>query len=528
MLPLVADSTKLQPHQYSRAHNLRVRNGVVSTIKAPVRIMDFPIRTATKLQGHYALGSVHIVFADGFAYCKDLSDQTSDYQIIDDVQLSSTVNVVYATTVSESSFNFARSRSNDYKESEIHYTERVSGLPSGLVCQDGSSQPIVIQSNLVARRLGDYNHWTPEFPEYVPIGSLMLELNGVLYIISSDHRSIYRSVSGRPLDFMVNIRSDGSKEPLEGNGGAETVSHAVGYSPITCIGKLNANRVVFFVSTLENSWVVQPDYSALIFGEPVFNNIPVGATGAVGPFAFADINGDAAFVDTTGIRSFNAVSQDTNVGKNRPFSAAIAPFLRDIRQVASAAIEFDDYIFFSVNTVYGYGVLVFDTILDVFVSLDLYSNIGPIKQFCKVISETVYKLFFITVDNKLYEAFASGQREIAELHVGDFSSSDEKIDLHPWMIDVNILNSQDNGNFLIIPTVEKVQSIEQYSIAYKLGDNKPLTVDIARSLTGWRVGVIIKWSGVVDISSIRMISETQESIVSTDQKARAYKTLMEN
>ena len=111
--------------------------------------------------------------------------------------------------------------------------------------QDGINQPWLIQLNeliniLTARKLNTYNQWSnvssgANSREYVPIGKQMMYLNSILFIVAPNGRSIYRSVSGRPLDFMVNIDVDGKKVPSEIIGGAASVSFAADFDEITCI-----------------------------------------------------------------------------------------------------------------------------------------------------------------------------------------------------------------------------------------------------------------------------------------------------
>ena len=91
------------------------------------------------------------------------------------------------------------------------------------------------------------------------------------------------------------------------------------------------------------------------------------------------------------MRSFNAVMQSKNEGRNSIFSLKVARLFKDVVQDTRkcAAIVFDDYALFACNTIFGHGILVFDTLTKQFVSFDQLTddsnaNIGPIIDFAKV------------------------------------------------------------------------------------------------------------------------------------------------
>jgi len=94
---------------------------------------------------------------------------------------------------------------------------------------------------------------TEDRREYVPVGKQMLWHDGILYVVSPNGKQIFRSVTGRPLDFMVNITPSGDKDPLEAVGGASSVSHSVDFEPITSINRLSFFIHMQFVTLLTES-----------------------------------------------------------------------------------------------------------------------------------------------------------------------------------------------------------------------------------------------------------------------------------
>ena len=132
-----------------------------------------------------------------------------------------------------------------------------------------------------------------------------------------------------------------------------------------------------------------------MFGEGSFAKQHLFTANSINQHSFVDLLGDFAFIDPEGLRSFNAVMQSKNEGRNSVFSLKVAQLFRGVIQESGkcAAIVFDDYALFACKTIFGHGILVFDTLTKQFVSFDQLtddsnSNIGPVINFAKVESAT--------------------------------------------------------------------------------------------------------------------------------------------
>tara|TARA_R110002051_G_scaffold323923_1_gene419130 strand:- start:859 stop:2592 length:1734 start_codon:yes stop_codon:yes gene_type:complete len=320
---------------------------------------------------------------------------------------------------------------------------------AGIVVQDGENTPNLIifsSSNQTAaisvRKCVAYADWDATTREYVPIGKQMMFFGGKLYIIGADadgnFTQIYHSVTGRPLDFVVAINNSGAQiDAAEANGGAGVVSYSVSYEAVTCMRPLNTDS--FFISTRTSSYAVTPDYTRTIFGEPLFTKKYLFGASVVNQFSFVDILGDFAFIDTEGLRSFNAVQQLRNEGRNSAFSLKVAKLLGgDITQDAkvSAAITFDNYAFFAVSTVFGHGVLVYDTTLQKFVSFDNFTKdddttCAPIVQFTKIDSADAHELYAVTMHGELIKMWSGIKYSVAHVQTRAFNVGDSRVDQKP-------------------------------------------------------------------------------------------------
>ena len=146
--------------------------------------------------------------------------------------------------------------------------------------------------------------------------------NGILFIVSSDTNTIYRSVSGRPLDFVVNVTNllvatqttviVNNKSMTAywqyGGGDATTTSYAVGVGGISCIRSLSTGGI--FVSASNATFAVtlnQTPNAPMIFGEYTFNRAFLFNATCLSDRVIFDTIGDTRFIELTGIRSFNAV-----------------------------------------------------------------------------------------------------------------------------------------------------------------------------------------------------------------------------
>jgi hypothetical protein len=152
-----------------------------------------------------------------------------------------------------------------------------------------------------------------------------------------------------------------------------------------------------------------------------------------------DILGDFAFIDAEGLRSFNAVRQLRNEGRNSAFSLKVAKLFEDIVQVGGAAISFDNYTFFSVKTIYGYGVLVFDGTLQKFVSLDLYQTdtdetLGQITHFSKIDTDTTHEVYAVTAQGGFYRLFTGAKYNDSFVQTKAFNTGTLDVEQKPMQL----------------------------------------------------------------------------------------------
>ena len=244
--------------------------------------------------------------------------------------------------------------------------------------------------------------------------------------------------SGRPLDFVIAINSDGNKiSSVEEDHGASALSYAVSYEAITCIAPLNTESLL--VSTRTASFAVTPNYNITLYGEPTFTKRYLFGASVVNQFSFVDMMGDFGFIDAEGLRSFNAVRQLRNEGRNSAFSLKVAKLFEDIVQLDGAAISFDNYTFFSVKTIYGFGVLVFDGTLQKSVSLDFYKTdsdetVGQITQFTKIDTDTVHELYAVTAQGKFLRLFTGAKYNDSFVQTKAFNTGTLQVEQKPMQL----------------------------------------------------------------------------------------------
>jgi hypothetical protein len=132
------------------------------------------------------------------------------------------------------------------------------------------------------------------------------------------------------------------------------------------------------------------------------------------------------------------VQQLRNEGRNSAFSLKVAKLLRDVKQDAkvSAAITFDNYAFFAVSTVFGHGVLVYDTTLQKFVSFDNFTKdddttCAPIVQFTKIDSADAHELYAVTMHGEMIKMWSGIKYSVAHVQTRAFNVGDSRVDQKP-------------------------------------------------------------------------------------------------
>lgn len=528
------------PNEYVNGFNVRTRNNGFSCIKQPVRDATAPIG---RKQALFGFGNFLILVVAGRVYYKN-TVSGGNWTLITGVVLSKQADVVYSQAVPASTTSYGRrladagvvngnaSNSGIILDSGLV----VAGIQAGVVLQDGISQPFfVFQSGNTAdaRQLNTYNQWSMEDREYVPIGKQMAYIDGILFVASPDGKSIYRSVSGRSLDFVINVTEDGNK-----GGDATTTSFAVSSNTITCLKALSSGEL--FVGTIDGCSILEFNENKLIFGEPTFYNRKPLIAGVLSQESFIENLGDSTFIDLDGIRSFNAVRQQQNEGRNSVFSLKVSKPLEGVFQnEKSCATVFDNYCLYSVYSEFGFVVFVYDTLRQQWVSVDRY-GIDQIKQFATTRQSFDPALFAIT-DDFVYELFASEDYLESEVFIREHTAGNAQVELR--LTDVRVV-FQDSYAEGIVTCTEKSDTKQGvtisrrfrerptglfYPLLYPLlytnnqQDVENLLFDIGKSSKlGFKVGASIKWSGSSKLIYYQADTTTDTAYAAETRKVTAY------
>jgi len=422
---LFDEDSSLAENEYRLGFNIRNRNGDISLIKESEILANAP---AGLKQGLYGFGEFLVLFNSGLAYYS--TDDGDSWTQIADFVMSSTAPRLYAQAVPASTLNFSRQLQAAYVANGSGSDTRVdtlsniviSGNESGLIVQDGINQPWAIRSDGTAFETQTYAEWTQAGDRsYVPIGLNMAFINGILFVISPTRKKLYRSVSGRPIDFVVNVTVTGDK-----GGDADTTAYTPTFNDINSITALKTGQLL--IGTKDGCFPLILNYDRTLFQEPTFLNPTTYLIGIVNQFAIVETLEDYYLIDFDGIRSLNALLAEENEGRNTDFTRKISSLFDDVRQTDScAAFKFDNFSIFGCGTIYGNVALVYDTKKSSWSSVD-FLTIGAIKQFASVREADDPKLFCIDAENvyKLYDGEEYAQGVVSTRTV---KSGDAKIEL---------------------------------------------------------------------------------------------------
>lgn len=480
----LASNTQLKPDEYEWGINLRNRFSYIEPINKHV-LLDTPIGVK---QGGIGIGNVKIIFVQGHAYYQE--DGVSFWVQVPNFQLNANADIIYSVAVPGSTLNFVRKAAANIVNPIILTTDfKVAGTPAGVVCQDGISQPCIIEFDFInqiyiGRVLGNYNTWDNQgiaanSREYVPIGLRMMLLNQTLFIQSRDGASVYRSITGRPLDFMIVVDQNGNKLPTELQGGAAQISFAMDFDLITCLQPLNIPDT-FVYGTAHNIRFVTADYTNTLFGEPTFRTTAIISAGIVNQYSFVELIGDYAFIDFDSVKSFDAVQLLKFKGRNSIFSIEISRILFDkntngpIKQRHCMCTIYNNFALFNIDTNFGNIIAVYDMILEQWVSFDI-TEVFKVKQFFSIETLTKTKLYAITVKNEVFEMYAlSTQKEIPILKTRAFVTQLTNVEHKSQLFRALFNGSTYDGQAILTELVD-----EQIS-----DNNNNLSVDIPNGLAG--------------------------------------------
>ena len=384
--------------------NGRIRDGNIQPVKKHVKDSTVPDGVYQNL---LVVGDYLVLFISGVVYYKNIL--SGPWQTIPGWTALDTTSEIYATLIPVGT-NYM-SITGDAQTSAVEFNAQIAQTAQGLFISDGVNQPRILYSDLSWEVLNTYTGWNINTPEYVPVCRNTVVSGVKLFAVSADRKKIYQSVSGRYTDFVINRDVTGNKA-----GDADTMAYAVDFNDTVAIHPVAQGGLL--VSTLYATYLLLPT-DLYLFNEPILSaGDPAFPIGAVNWKSYATILGDVAFIAQSGIHSINISRQINRDSNNNPFSRPISRYL--IRpQADTCATNYDDYALFSVDTTYGRGVFVFDTVLNKFVSLD--TGFGTVTRFASYKSGGVNKLYFITTDNELYEAYSSEENQVTRVLLGDYA-----------------------------------------------------------------------------------------------------------
>lgn len=534
------EASRLQDGEYVMMINGRNRYGDITPIAKALNLDDY--LPSGKKQGLYGYGEFLVAFVSGKAYFRRVG-LSLDFKPINGFQMSSQADYIHTAAVPASILNYKRTSASG-PNSTVVLTSAISSTPQALVCQDGVSQPMLIFPDGNTRPAKTFQEWMDDPTgltdprEYVPIGLMMLYKDGKLYIVSPDGLELYPSVSGRPLDFVIAVDADGNKL----NDGtlieASRLSHRVDADPIQALVNLNTTDGSFYVSTSKASFMVLPDFQNLLFGEPQYSNIVLFGTEARNSFSVVDVLGDTALISSIGVHSFNAISHFQNEGRNAPFSAKVSGLFSSITQVNPAAVVFDNYAMFAVETVYGSGVLIFDTVLQQFTGLDLLVD-DDIKMFAQTEINNEKRLFFIT-ERSIYEYYGSEETALCQLYTKEWITDSAEIQQKLKRVRLVFQDIQEIGvvsvqafidrkpssslSLTVPQTVEAIGLPKQFPFGDSLEDSVyPITFRFYEDvIQAWKVGLLLSFDFSARLVQVEGISRTMVSRIGVEQASAAY------
>lgn len=541
-LDTTLDATKTPQNAYPLLINGRTRQDIIEPTAKHLLLKDYE---DSEVQAIFAAGGLVVIFVAGVAYYADITQPSIVFLPVVGWTTMATTGRIYAELVTSTTNFFNRTglaAAADIGLTPGDLTSRVfnasiQGIPQALFCFDGVNQPqaIFVSGNPLV--LGTYASWTKDKPEYVPVGVLPAVQNNKLFLVLPDRRTIVSSVSGRMSDFVIVIDANGEKA-----GSAEALGVSASYHEITNMRPLSSGQVL--IQTLYASYVLNLDYGDPIFAEP--NLIPTFAfpIGTINDLSSVDMLGDTAFITQSGIHSFNAVSQLKKESNNFALGVKIKGLLLNPQSLTCAG-QHNDYAYFAVNTIFGRGVLVCDISRSVaasanapafynFQSLDL--SFGNVKQFASTKISGAERMFFITQDNKVFEAFAGEGTNPVRTYLGEWSATDANQDLLVDMVDAIFTNVATAGYCKItlfsdrkkheeaVIEVPATGYINNYPIQIPFTSAKQIataSLQLETSARAWKVGVMLEWNFNGALSNVSL-DGAERTADNTDMVVQAF------
>jgi hypothetical protein len=181
---------------------------------------------------------------------------------------------------------------------------------------------------------------------------------------------------------------------------------------------------------------------------------------------------------------------------------------------------------FSVNTVLGYVIIVYDTINNCYTSID-QDQIGDnaVKQFAQINIDFV-QLFCITSDDKVYQLLGSADTEQATIRLGAVSTQDPKKEIKVGTVraiftniteDIEVTCSVFTNNRLDEELTTKIKytaPTTPYTGAVIGDDLESQTTSLMFSFTrtsqGWKSFVVLTWTGNASLTSVGVYTDEKQ------------------
>lgn len=584
-MSLQGDDTRLQANQYRIGFNLTNRFDQLDPIKQSLIDYRLPHDPNSIVQELVTFGNFIIAFIDGFAYYRYYTDfnwiPIPGFQMNRTAARFWTIQVPVATTNYYRLANTATTSTASAAGSGVQLAAIAGasqGNVPGLLVQDNINQPQFIfldgNGNIQVRTTQSFQQWSITFTdatnvtvatddndnildnrEYVPIGSSMAWANGILAITAQDGNSMLRSVSGRPLDFIIAIANtlaintqnqiisiqgvDTTILPFTmqaggtvtdagvytAGGDAYATNYSVGVGGITCVRPISTGGWFIAASNANFAVTLNTTPNApTIFGEYTFLRQFLFNATILDDRCIFDSIGDTRFIALDGLRSYNAVMQLQNEGRNSPFSMAIqqafeTPKLSIVQTAGQACgILFNNYELYAVNTIFGPAIAKFDTINNCWVGFDIV-QVTPganIKMLAKIELGNVLRLYAIDTTNNLYTLYIGPENATASFRTASVCSNmlyaNQDIKMNRPKSEVQLKTMR-----LILNNVE-----EDYSISFTPYVNNRLT-KMGTSIQNHKFEAAIKQStDATDLPDVN--TQLNNLLFSTPDCAQGWKT----
>ena len=571
---LLLDDTRLEQNQYRLGVNITNRFDELDLIPSSIKDTSAP---AGKKQGLISVGNYLVMFVAGKAYYRAYNQV--GWIFIDGFQMDINAPRYWFAAVPVATTNYVRyAQKSTMGQGNITLDPKIGinlsnaagasgGNLPGLLVQDNINQPLFVflDGNGIptVRETQSFEEWSITFTdafgntvvqdgdkrEYVPIGNCMAWEDGILYIVSQDFTKIYRSVTGRPLDFVVAVKSELPKEAdgfkITGGGDADTTAYSVGVGGISCIRTSSSGGL--FVSASGANFLVtknQTPGAPTEFGEYTYIRKFLFNAFCLSDKTIFDSDGDTRFIDLGGIRSFNAVEQLQNEGRNSAFSSTVQPLFTLYNSAnaistlvqskdAGAAILFDNYELYGVKTLLGNAILKRDTINDCWTSIDLKQLGGGLPLQFAAMQIDVLALFAITDKDEVYQLYAdTSKQDIGYVRTAGICSTtpygSENVKLDNPDTEIKMVNARaiinkvtKRGTITCLPYINNVPS-DEVRKTITPAKNKNITIDpyalsdsnttlrnlifpTPNAAQGWKVYCTFQWTtGVLTQFSFEM------------------------